>query len=439
MPQASAFINKVRADAQGRNTKKEYPGAVLTQNYLGALMCTNYTQSGLYRPTWWVETHYDPACGRCSPSQVYYISNAIISFGTRNANIIVNWTVSPPVGVKVDVYSQTGQIETQTVSSGITTITTTSSPINGSSYYAILTPLKLGNPVQTSTITFNAPVVSNVTLPLDPGNFFGTSPSLSLLWNVSPPSIVTADLYQTTLVESQTVQEDTNVANFANVYGGLYYYGTVTSSGGNPQTSSNTLVVPLATLSLDTSLTTTLNFNTLTVYNVLVRYVPQGGGTQLGDDILITYTALGTTVVPTVTPTSGVTYTSSVYLAPDGDIATTALANDINAYIALATISNANISFTGTIGAKTCVLNTSFTTNIPTLVTVRYYRSNTNTYDKSNRIAEHVIDSTQTTTDSYSYPPVGSGGFVVNKYYFADFKPYSGSTVNSSQILYISS
>ena len=63
MPQASAYINKVRADAEGRNTKKEYQGAVLNQNNLGALMCTNYmTPSGLYQPPWWIPTKYTQNC-----------------------------------------------------------------------------------------------------------------------------------------------------------------------------------------------------------------------------------------------------------------------------------------------------------------------------------------------------------------------------------------
>ena len=100
MPQASAFINKVRADTEGRNTKKEYQGAVLNQNYLDALMCSN----GVFKPSWWVKTTYDPVCKSCSPSQVYYISNAIITFNTDSTYIIVSWNVAPPVGVKVDIY-----------------------------------------------------------------------------------------------------------------------------------------------------------------------------------------------------------------------------------------------------------------------------------------------------------------------------------------------
>lgn len=60
MPQASAFTNKVRADAEGRNMKKEYPGAILTQNNMGALMCTDFRNpnTGLYQPPWWVPTKY---------------------------------------------------------------------------------------------------------------------------------------------------------------------------------------------------------------------------------------------------------------------------------------------------------------------------------------------------------------------------------------------
>ena len=53
MPQASSFTNKVRADAEGRNMKKQYPGAILQQNYLGSLMCTSYVN-----PPWWVPTKY---------------------------------------------------------------------------------------------------------------------------------------------------------------------------------------------------------------------------------------------------------------------------------------------------------------------------------------------------------------------------------------------
>jgi hypothetical protein len=64
MPQASAFINKVRADAEGRNTKKEYQGAILNQNYLSPLMCTNYTQNGVFRPNWWVPTLYTLPCSK---------------------------------------------------------------------------------------------------------------------------------------------------------------------------------------------------------------------------------------------------------------------------------------------------------------------------------------------------------------------------------------
>jgi hypothetical protein len=65
MPSASAFTNKLRADTEGRNTKKEYPGAVLEQNRLGALMCTDYrvSGSGLYQPPWWVMTKYRQICG----------------------------------------------------------------------------------------------------------------------------------------------------------------------------------------------------------------------------------------------------------------------------------------------------------------------------------------------------------------------------------------
>lgn len=65
MPAASSFINKVRADAEGRNTKKEYRGAVLNQNYLGSLMCTNYKNpsTGLYQPPWWIPTVYSQICG----------------------------------------------------------------------------------------------------------------------------------------------------------------------------------------------------------------------------------------------------------------------------------------------------------------------------------------------------------------------------------------
>lgn len=60
MPQASAYINKVRADAEGRNMKKEYPGAILYPNSLGSLMCTNFVNptTGLYQPPWWVPTKY---------------------------------------------------------------------------------------------------------------------------------------------------------------------------------------------------------------------------------------------------------------------------------------------------------------------------------------------------------------------------------------------
>lgn len=64
MPAASSYINKVRADTEGRNMKKEYPGAILEQNRLGALMCTEYRgQSGLYQPPWWVMTKYTQICG----------------------------------------------------------------------------------------------------------------------------------------------------------------------------------------------------------------------------------------------------------------------------------------------------------------------------------------------------------------------------------------
>ncbi len=64
MPQASAYINKVRADAEGRNTKKEYPGAILYPNSLGSLMCTNFVNptTGLYQPPWWVSTKYTQFC-----------------------------------------------------------------------------------------------------------------------------------------------------------------------------------------------------------------------------------------------------------------------------------------------------------------------------------------------------------------------------------------
>ena len=68
MPQASAYINKIRADAEGRNTKKEYQGARLNQNYLAPLMCTSYTQNGLFRPNWWVSTKYTEPCKTCISS-----------------------------------------------------------------------------------------------------------------------------------------------------------------------------------------------------------------------------------------------------------------------------------------------------------------------------------------------------------------------------------
>jgi hypothetical protein len=65
MPQASAYINKVRADTEGRNMKKEYPGAVLYPNNLGSLMCTNFTNptTKLYQPPWWVTTKFTQFCG----------------------------------------------------------------------------------------------------------------------------------------------------------------------------------------------------------------------------------------------------------------------------------------------------------------------------------------------------------------------------------------
>lgn len=63
MPSASSYTNKVRADGEGRNTKVEYKGATLNQNYFGPLMCTNYTQNGQFQPPWWVKTEYKQICG----------------------------------------------------------------------------------------------------------------------------------------------------------------------------------------------------------------------------------------------------------------------------------------------------------------------------------------------------------------------------------------
>ena len=70
MPPASAYINKIRADTEGRNTKIEYPGNVAqNKNPYGALMCSNFKnqQTGLYNPPWWVPINYSNSrCkGRC--------------------------------------------------------------------------------------------------------------------------------------------------------------------------------------------------------------------------------------------------------------------------------------------------------------------------------------------------------------------------------------
>ena len=60
MPSASSFTNKVRADTEGRNTKKEYPGTILKQNYLSPLMCSTNINP-------WYPIQYQVRC-KCFPS-----------------------------------------------------------------------------------------------------------------------------------------------------------------------------------------------------------------------------------------------------------------------------------------------------------------------------------------------------------------------------------
>ena len=93
MPQASAYINKIRADAEGRNTKKEYPGALLNQNYLGALMCTNFKQNGLFNPPWWISTKYILPC-KClsTPIASPLVTHSIILDG-GNWNTSYTYTI----------------------------------------------------------------------------------------------------------------------------------------------------------------------------------------------------------------------------------------------------------------------------------------------------------------------------------------------------------
>ena len=92
MPQASAYINKVRADAEGRNTKKEYPGAILNQNYLSPLMCTNFKQNGVFSPPWWVPTNYTIPC-KCAPSIIAPIKPLPITSITYTYNTFYNASI----------------------------------------------------------------------------------------------------------------------------------------------------------------------------------------------------------------------------------------------------------------------------------------------------------------------------------------------------------
>ena len=53
MPQASAYINSVRAYSEGRNINVESPGNLLNTNYLRPLSCSTIS---------WKPTIYKPIC-----------------------------------------------------------------------------------------------------------------------------------------------------------------------------------------------------------------------------------------------------------------------------------------------------------------------------------------------------------------------------------------